>query len=179
MKKAYILTAAFLLIAAVISSVSAFGIAMPYWKENPLIMQPGEAKDVALELQNMVGNSDLTIRVELLEGSDIATLTDSSMDYLVRKGTADTNVNLRVSIPSDEAIGTKHTITFSFSTVTSGATATGVKVGTSIEKSVDVITGEVKEKGIETWMWVVAVVAILIILILLIKPKKKAAKRRR
>ena len=177
MRKEIYLTTAILLVLATIASVSAFGIVTPYWKERPLVMQPGETKDVSLELQNMVGSSDVTIRVELLAGNEIATITDPSTDYLVRQKTADTNVHLRVNVPSDTAIGSKYTITMSFSTVTSGATASGVKIGTSIEKSFDVVVGELTEKGIETWMWVVGAIAVLIILALLLKPKKKGRRR--
>jgi hypothetical protein len=168
-KELSILTAVIFLLAGVISSVSAFGIATPYWRENPLLMQPGESKDVQFTLQNMVGD-DVTIRVALLDGSNVATLTDYTTDYLVKKGTANTKVNMHISIPADSA-GAKHTITMSFSTVTSGASG-GVKIGTSIEKSFDVLVEKEAKAGAETWMWIVAALALLAIIILLLKPKK-------
>jgi hypothetical protein len=176
-KELYISAAMLFILAGIVSSVAAFGIATPYWKENPLIMQPGETKDIYFTLQNMVGN-DVTIRVALLEGSPIAELTDSNTDYLIRKGTSDTKVNMRVSIPADEAIGTTHTITLSFATVTSGVTAGGVSVGTSIEKSFDVIVGQVTKQGVQTWMWIVGALAIVILILLLTPKKKKQAVKR-
>jgi hypothetical protein len=176
MRKEIYLTIAVLLVLASIASVSAFGIGSPYWKERPLIMQPGEIKDVSLELQNMVGTSDITVRAELIAGSEIAAITDASTDYLVRQKTANTNVHLRVVISADTKPGSTYTITMSFSTVTSGATNSGVKVGSSIEKSFDVVVGGETE-GVEAWMWVVAAIAVIIILALLLKPKKKARRR--
>ena len=170
-KELYITAAMLFVFAGIIASVSAFGIAAPYSRENPLVMQPGESKDVQFTLQNMVGD-DATIRVALLDGSNVATLTDSTTDYLVKKGTSNTKVNMHISIPADSA-GAKHTITLSFSTVTSGASG-GVKIGASIEKSFDVLVEKEAKEGAETWMWIVAALALLAIIILLLKPKKAA-----
>jgi len=177
-KEIYILAAMLFVLVGVISSVAAFGISTPYWTENPLIMKPGEIKDISFSLQNMVGTTDMAIRVALLEGQEIASLTDSSKDYLVKSGTADTIVGMRVIMPVTEAVGTKHTIILTFSTITSGVSSS-VSVGSSIEKSFDVIAGgEIKGQGIESWMWPIAAVAIVLILVLLRRPKKKSKKRR-
>jgi len=179
-KEFYILTAAILVIASVISAVSAMGVGTLYAPNEPLIMQPGEVQEVLFNLQNLgAGAVDVVLKAELMQGSEIAAISDARSEYFVKAGTSDTNARLTISIPSDEAIGTKHTVIVSFSTVTSGVSNVGARMGMAIEKSFDVYTGQIKKtQGVETWMLVVGVIALLIILILLFKPKKAARKRR-
>jgi len=168
----------FLALSMLLPLVLAFGVGTPYWKENPLIMQPGEMKDVAFNLQNMVGNSDYSIRVGILESSNISALTDASTDYLVRAKTDDTYVHMRISIPSDAAIGTVYPITLSFSTITIGNQ--GVSLGSSIEKTFDVIVGKVTAKpAIPAYTWVIIAIIIVIIVLLSIKRKTPEFPKRR
>jgi len=154
-------------------AAAAFGVSTPYWKENPLIMQPGETKEVSLNLQNMVGNEDLNVRVDLLAGQEIAKITDVSMIYPVRMGTADTYVHMTISVPKNATIGTKYTLTTSFATVASGQSS-GVKIGTGMEKSFDVIVGEIKENPSPVSNTAIAaIVAIIIIMAIILLAKKK------
>jgi len=141
--------------------VSAFGIVSDNWKENPLIMQPGESKDISFRLQNSDAN-DITIKVAVISGSEVVTMTDSSAEYTVPAGTADTAVNMSVNIPKNATIGTVYPFTVSFATVTSGAG--GVNIGTGIEKNFDIVVGEVKEKGFNYWLWIAIVAAAIIII---------------
>jgi len=133
-----------LMLAVLSVSVAGVGIATPYWKENPLVMQPGELKDVSLNLQNMVGDEEITLRAVLAEGSEIATITDSSLDYVLPAKSADTNVHLRIEIPNDARVGDVYKLRFSFTTVTPGESG-ALTLGLSIDKSFDVIIGEVRE----------------------------------
>ena len=154
---------------------AAFGVSTPYWKENPLIMQPGETKEVSLNLQNMVGSEDLNVQVDLLAGQEIAKITDVSTVYPVKIGTADTYVHMTISVPKNATIGTKYTLTTSFTTVDSGQSA-GVKMGTGMEKSFDVIVGEVKEgtpSPISTTAMAIIIALIIIVAIILLAKKKK------
>jgi len=168
-KKQVILTS--LMLAMLSVSVAAVGIATPYWKENPLVMQPGELKDFTLNLQNMVGDKDITLRGELVDSGGVAEITDSNTDYLLRSQTADTYVHVRVRVPNDAKVGEIYTLKFSFTTVTQGESG-GVALGLSIDKSFDVIVGEavVEEEtqpagfGSDTYAITLVVLAILLLL---------------
>jgi len=175
-KKFYLLMASFLVFATLISSVSAFGVSRSYLEKGMLILQPGQTMNFHYTLQNMMGDSDLLVTAALTNGSEIAQITDTTTSYLVKKGTANTTVNLRLSVPSDATIGTVQEVTITFTATASGA-GPGVKMGTAIEENINVVVGKVVEKGIETWMLVVGAIAIVLILILLLKPKKKARRR--
>jgi len=174
MKKLFIL----MLIALSIPLVMAFGVVTPYWKENPLIMYPGESKEVSFNLQNMVGDKDYAIRVALLESSNIALITDASTDYLIRAKTDTTYVHMIVSIPSDAAIGAVYPITMSFSTITAGNE--GVSLGSSIEKSFNVVIGkEIAKPAIPAYTWIIVAVIIVIIVLLSLKRKTPEVSKRR
>ncbi len=108
----------FLLVAA--SFVHAFGVTTFYWEGNPLVMSPGETIDLFLLLQNMVGEQDMTLKAQLEEGKELATLTDSNLNYVVPYGRKDIKVNLRITIPRDTSfVGTYH-VGVSFTQVLQG-----------------------------------------------------------
>ena len=166
-----------LMLAVLSVSVAAVGISTPYWKENPLVMQPGELKDVVLNLQNMVGDKDVILRATLEEGSEIAEITDTNTDYLVPSKTADTNVHVRIKIPSDAQAGDLYKLRFSFTTVTSGESG-AVALGLSIDKSFDVIVEEIREPekpAFSTTGYTLAVLVLAVLLLLWwwISQKKK------
>lgn len=125
-------------------SAFAFGVGSQYWKENPLAMHPGETKDVYLELQNMVGNEDLTMKARVINGSEIAQLSDSSDSYVVPAGTRDVKVNIKVSIPENAQPGDRYNVGLSFYTIKS-STAGQFNLGTGIDKYFDVVVEEAPE----------------------------------
>ncbi len=133
-----------LILLTFVSSVSAFGVGSPYWKGNPVIVAPGQQTTVYLSLQNMVGDEDLTVQVTLKEGSEIAYV--EARNYEVRAGTSDTRVPVEISVPSDVALGTAYVVTVSFATVNSGAGG-GVAIGTAIDTTFDVMTGDVVQES--------------------------------
>lgn len=55
------------LITLSISLISASGVAVPYWNENPLRLAPGETTIIQLTLQNKVGNDDVTFEATIPE----------------------------------------------------------------------------------------------------------------
>ncbi len=182
MKKGVMIFA--LLMAVCLStSVAAFGISSPYWKENPLVMSPGESKEVHMTLQNMVGDEDLTVQAALVSGSEIATLTDESNVYEVKAGTADTKVNMDIVVPEDAMLEDSYNIVVSISTVTSSEGG-GVSLGSAIDKSFEVIIeAPVPEEEMPAYnttvLWTVVIVAALILLwwILQKKQRKKFFRR--
>ncbi len=67
MKANRILTAGIMAIL-LIGLASAFGVGAPYWEDNPLVMERGTTKNVEINLQNMVGNDDVSVKAELKGG---------------------------------------------------------------------------------------------------------------
>src|SRR3989344_5372670 len=47
------------------SLVNAFGASSPYFNNNPLILSPGESKDIEIYLQNMVGKKDIKANLKI------------------------------------------------------------------------------------------------------------------
>lgn len=120
--------------------VSAFGVVVPYWEGHPLIMEPGETKDIALKLQNVGSDSDLTFEVNLNKGSEIAKITDKSSIYIAPKETTDTKINIRISIPQSTAVGSEYNVGVSIKDV--GEKAGGmVQLTNMVSKEFKVVVG--------------------------------------
>jgi hypothetical protein len=128
--------------------VGAFGAGCSYWDERPLIMAPGETKQISCKLQNTVGDEDITMKVELLEGREIVTLTDESLEYFVPLGTKDAEVNMEVNIPKKSEDETRFNVRLSFQQVSNGEGG-NVKLSGIIQKSFEVIVETDLEKAPE------------------------------
>ncbi len=178
----------FLLIALLLLSplASAFGVTTPYWDDNPLIMQPGQTKDFALTLQNMVaGSEDIVLKAELVSGAEIATLVDEELEYLVPFGRKDIEVNLRVIIPEDAPFDKEYTIGVSFKQILddegkmvqmAGEVRKNIPVIVKSESEVppeeETIPPKEEEKGFPTAMVVLLLVIVIILGYILFKKKK-------
>ena len=123
-----------LLLLVFSSLVGAFGVSSPYWEGYPLTMLLDEEKIVNFNLQNMVGNEDVEVKVELKEGFNIASLNKES--YSVRAGTSDSYVPLRIKAADSGS----HKVKLEFKTVTPGGG--GVVTGTGMLVSFDVVVSE-------------------------------------
>lgn len=145
-------------------NVLALGVSSPYWSGNPLTMYPGETKTVSLELQNMVGSDDVALQASLIQGDEIAVLTDSDLIYEVPAGTKDTKVNIEVEIPENAQVGQEYSIGLSFTTVTPGQQG-GFNLGSSIEQYFNVKVIE-KTEGIEETVWIDSWKILLVILVI-------------
>ena len=165
-----------ILIILSISFISAFGVSSSYWKGNPLSIAPGDTKTISLRLQNIGTENDVTVRAILTDGFEIASTEEK--DYLVKNGTKDTEVLVKISIPFDTPLGTEYRVTVSFKTVTPGGTG-GVVLGTAIDTSFDVLVAEVEigkaERGNLNFIigMVILIAIIIFILISVFKKKKK------
>lgn len=166
-----------ILIILSISFISAFGVSTSYWKGNPLLIAPGDTKTISLRLQNMVEDGeDITVRAILADGFEIASTEEK--DYLVRAGTKDTEVPIKISIPLDTPLGTEYRVTVSLKTITPGGTG-GVVLGTAIDTSLDVLVAEVEvekaERGNLNFIigMVILIAIIIFILIAAFRRKKK------
>ncbi len=160
------------------SSVLAFAISAPYSKNTPLKMYPGETKDVSFVMQNLQGNADENVVVSLLEGKEIADIT-SGNNYLVRLGTSDTQVKLRINVPSDVA-GKTYNVKFSVQSSPGGKEG-NIQLGVGYNVDFPVIVMEKSAapaptpQEIEqpqensTWaVWVIAIIIAIVIIIILV-----------
>lgn len=127
------------------SFIYAWGPGAVYHDQNPLILSPGDSKEVTISLQNMVGGEDLRIKSDLIAGSEIATLIDKKQFYDLPFGRKDIYVKIQVSIPNDAKIGTDYTVTMVFTPVNLDSSGGLVSLVGSIEKSFPV---QVREKPV-------------------------------
>ena len=155
----------------IIGSVSAFAVSSAYWKENPIVIYPGQTKDIQVILQNMAGTEDILAKGTILD-SKIANITDEDDVYLVPLG-GKTTVNIRLSIPEDAEIDeTYDELRVSFTTL---ATDTGgFGFGSGVERIFPVKV--VKEPEPETASWIIylavgILVALLIVFFVLRKKR--------
>ena len=137
-----ILMIIFLLVS--ISGVLAFGISSPYWKDNPLKMNPGESRDVFFNLQNCpsllasCGSSEENVIVSLMEGSEVTQIT-SGDSYRLPFGSFDTYVKLHVSIPESASPGSSYNVKFSVSSSGSGTGSVVLGTGYYVDFPVIVV----------------------------------------
>jgi len=121
------------LVLALAFIVNASGVA--YTWNGDIIMRPGETKTVNFNLQNMIGEDDISFKVEIKNGSDIATLEKD--EYLVKAKTYDTLAPLTITIPQDAQEGSRAVDVY-FRT---GAAAGGgtVSMGTGMRMPINVV----------------------------------------
>lgn len=155
-----------------ISFISASGIVSPYWRDYPLEMHFGETKTANFVLQNMVGNEDITVKVELKQGTDIASLEKDT--YTAKAGTSDTIIPVKITIPKDYGKSLQQ-ITLEVKTLAPEQEGM-ITLGTGWTTSFNVI---ISEKPISKNLLIgliialisVLIVLVLIILVLLLKKK--------
>jgi len=88
-----------ILAGLLLSSISAAGLVLTYSEDRPLQMYYGETKTINFPFQNMVGDKDLSIKVELKKGMEIASLEKTTFD--VKALTEDTMIPVKITIPKD------------------------------------------------------------------------------
>ncbi len=108
-----------ILLISVVSVISAAGVSTPYWKTNPLKLQPGESTVFSLGLQNMVGSEDITLRANMTKGNEVARIIDEKTDYFVPLGSDSVTVNIEVTIPPNAEINKVYDLEVSFLQVSS------------------------------------------------------------
>jgi acyl-CoA synthetase (NDP forming) len=179
-KKRYL--SIFLLIGIIllINTASAFAVSSQYWKENPIKIHPGQTQEVYVVLQNSGGDAPLTVKAEIIQGGEIANISDESNVYEVGIGQR-VNVNLILSVPEDAEISSDYQLILNFVASTKEGDQT-MGLESAIQKELPVIiVQEPKEVPKISGKWVyylVAGIIILIIIIPIILRKKKKKKRK-
>jgi uncharacterized membrane protein len=170
-----------LLLILGISFVSAFSVSAPYMENKELNLTLGSTiTDLQYVLQNGGGaTEDINVKVAILNGSDIATITDSSDTYKVSPG-QQIPVNLRITLPADVQAGNTYDIRLSFVTVAAGQSGEfGFGTGQQQNFKVVVIkpTPLSTNNGIKTFLYIIiAVLAVLIIIVLVLIKRKNRSK---
>lgn len=174
-----------IILISIIPLASAFGVTSPYWEDHVLSMKPGETKEIALILQNMVGGEDIKLKAKIADGTDIASLVDSDI-YKINFGEENVEVKVKITIPEDVSFGKKYEVSVLFSQIgeeeggmVEFTTAVGTripiiinKVGETAPVTAEVVKNKaVSEFGIKTFL--VLLIAAIIFAVLLIIRKKR------
>jgi len=130
-----------------ISIVNALGVASPYWKDHPLKISPGESEIFNLNLQNVVDEEDIIMKVSLVaDGNGIAKLVEGEKEYLVKAGTYDTYIPVEIKIPKNFGYGTVE-VQIDLTPLIKQEGGNMVDLSTKITQKIPVeITGEDKSK---------------------------------
>ncbi len=161
-----------LLALLIVGSVSAAGIVLPYNENHPLMMSYGETKVVNFNFQNMVGDEDIVVKIDLKQGGDIASFEKDT--YAVPLG-SEVNIPLTIKIPDDYGKAVQN-IEFNVNTVEQGVEEGMVGLSTGWRVSFDVIFSE-KEVEKSTLVWiilglVIALIVLLLLIFFVIKKRK-------
>jgi len=172
-----------LVILISVNLVSSFGVSSPYWKGNPLKMARGETRIVNLNLQNNVGDQDVTVKVEIEEGHEIVSLSRDT--YRVRAKSLDTMVPVKVKIPVN-ASEEGYRVIINFHTVAPGEEGTvsfgkAMQVGFMVFPTEEI--AETPQLKLNPWiigiMIVIIIIIVIVIIIIILKKKKKESEQQK
>ncbi len=149
-KKIILVSLLVLTLVSLASSVKAFAVGSPcdtkncYWEGRPLVLSAGESRDLIFVLQNNVGGNDVRLNAEVVNGSEVASFTDLSLEYFLPFGTENVNARMRITIPTNAETGKEYAVSVKFKEIalTEGDT---VQFGGVIGKSFSVLVGEGEE----------------------------------
>jgi len=150
--------------------VSSFGISSPHWKGNPLELAIGEAKTINLNAQNTLGDEDITIKAEIIEGSEIITLDKDA--FTIKAKSSDTIIPLKIKMPEQSSPGETKNILIEFKTINDNAG--GISIGTGMSVSFDVIAKpKVQDSNKTPIIRIIITIAILLAISLILFKKRK------
>lgn len=161
------------IIILVMLSSSVLGFGVTDWFSGPIVIAPGGTTEVPLELQNMIGNEDLIVKVDIKEGNDLVTIKEGieiDVPLNVKK-----RISVIVKVPENYTEG-DYPVNIEFVTVTPKGEGQ-VQIGTGVTKifSVSVNKGTpIESKGESSiknigWITVLVILAILIIIMIIVK----------
>lgn len=161
-----------------INLVSSFAVSSKYWEENPLTIYPGETKDFFLVLQNLAGDSDVSVQGFVTEGNDIVKFIDESPNYDVPLGSK-IQVNLRAEVPEDSLISDLYTVRIEFKTVKNSESG-DFSFGAGVEREIPilVIAPEKTVRNFSDYQWIVYIMIILLLALILFFVVKRIKKEK-
>ncbi len=165
----FLITMSFLLL---INFVGALAISQEYHSENPAKVGPGETKEISFALLlASQADGDRNVELNLTEGGEIATIIGEK-SFIVKAGSMDKEIKLRVSVPQGAAEGTKYTVTIRVFDKTSPpegmvgfTTSTTSSIPVLVEKTPEPSTAA-PEKPAADYSWYIIVLVIIIIIVI-------------
>ncbi|MFH1308145.1 MAG: hypothetical protein ABIH72_04805 [archaeon] len=166
------------------------GIVKPYSVENPLKLSAGQTGTVNYELQNLISEDDIKVRITLTDTSEIASVSES--EVLVLKGTKDTILPVTVTIPVTATAGQEYMVDLELTEVVEkSAGVVSVVMSNVVSFKVLVVEPEPESTiDMSTLItWIIAIIIIIIIIVIIVKalkskgkvqvkPEKKSAKKK-
>ena len=179
--KKILITTTILSLILISSIISAFGVSSSYWDNEPvrnLMMTRGETQIVNLNIQNMVGDEDISVKAILKEGSEIADLKENTFN--VKAKTHDTMAPLEIKIPKEFKPGRIIKIITEFKTLAEGENGL-VVIGTGMTISFDVIVSEeapIQFSPIDQIPWriiglIFAIILIILAIIIILRKRRR------
>jgi len=154
---------------------AAFGVDAPcdesdcYWEDRPLVVSPGETRELSFGLQNS-GEEDIKLKAVLAEGFDVATLVED-IEYIVAPGSEDVKIKVTIEIPQEARFGDRYDVRIIVREAPS-AEGGNVELATSIRVSLPiVIEGDLSpesEEKFSLWPLAILVGALIVVLVTLV-----------
>lgn len=169
-----------------VSLVNALGLSQDYHDGNPLKVGPGESKEVMFGRFQNPDNTDVTLKLELVEGGDIAELTGNNLgNFVIPAGNLATPLNIKVSIPEEVPEGTKYNVVVKYADITSKGGTGMITMTQAFTSSMPILVEKPKPAEIEKpsagslMMWSIIIIVLIIIIAVVVyflmrKPRKKS-----
>ena len=153
------------------SLISAVAISLPYHNLNYLKVGPGQTKNVVVGNFQNTGDKDAILDIVLIEGSEIAELTDSNLNsFTVPSGALNVPFHVKVSIPEDAVEGSEYKITIQYKEITVLESTGMITMVESKTISIPVLVEKTEEEPIGISVtWIIVGILVIIILIVIIK----------
>jgi len=182
-KKKYLeILATGILVIILCSAVSALiGLSGEYHDKNPVTIASGETKEVVFGRFQNTGEEEITLKIELVEGKEIATLTSENLDsFVLPAGIRNKEVKVKISIPENTPNGYKYKISINYEDITPPKEGGMIQFTESKTSSIPVLVKALeKPEGISisfgTLIISVIVVAVIAIIVTYFIVKKKQA----
>lgn len=180
--KNILISSLFVILIFSITLTSAFSVSTPYMENKQLnISLESKITDLQFVLQNGGGATEnINIKVLILNGSEIISITDAEDVYLVAPGDK-IPVNFKITLPEEVKNGDSYDIVLSFTTVTQGQSGefgfgTGQEHKFKIVAVKEEIPKENKFKEATIYLIIGIIFLLIIIVNILIKKKNKKSK---
>lgn len=157
--------------------VAAFGLGFA----SGITISPGESIARSFSIQNVIApTSDITIEVEIEEGSQYMTLTQGTRFDV---GAGDIiSIPVTFNVPTNSNIGDVYPAKVSFKTIAGGSSERGTVEFTTgntksfdiivVEKLIDSQTETPEKESVSIWIWVLIIAILIIVIGIIMKANK-------
>jgi len=173
-------------ILVLISFVNAIGMSGDYHSGNPLKVGPGESIEAAFGRFQNPDNISITLKIEISEGGDIATLIGDNLNsFVIPAGNLNTPLNVKVSIPEGVSEGTNYTVTIKYTDITDKGGSGMITMAEAKTSSIPILVEKTpieppvtpeKPLGSIAWVVIVLVLAVIIAIVAYLLLRKKNIK---